>query len=701
MEAILGRVLPLLRRLLKTKFLSGIISLLSLLSRTIITIRYGPKQDHLPTTTASESHEVAEKPSLSTEIAASYLPSSAAALGPYLHAGPSSSRDVSTTTTAINQDSYSLRSLSVHTSPEITITIEDGATSRPPSSSSRYSDASAHSTASDSHTRASIDVAPQLLAAGDTAGPVSKWLNNKRIAPAAPDKFSRYSRQKHVSNNRTYFRVEPLTIDGRSKNPSQDWQLCLHPEGTPYFFHANNRTFTDANLFDQSVLAFINKQMSDIFDFLRAQSVLLDDGTDLVLDEEIYDDGTSGCQYYFVNHEARCIFWVDPVDSELFEESELLPNGIQSQSHIRYVLEEQYWYHCALFPHSLDPTHAIVDELRVLVLHSITDLITSATSTVNRKMDELNQMIKVINSLAKNVGKGEEDHAGISFIIGRLMLDFAHARVCNFYGEPEARLNVDDSVYDIQSHRTLLIKILTPILFYAPDFHLEGLRKIYTDGVVRHRGWSEFVTRLTSEWQEFILYATVVLNANVAFLSIQSVDTNDQVTLHRSPTQISSYMSMLTSIGAIIIGLLLLKQNRNRDRGTAPDASFYMFNQTHPTLGLEILAILHSLPYALLIWSMVSFLAAFSFMCFDASDLKTRSLVAVLFAAIASLILWCIFNDWQTSVIDWEWLFVLLQRRVDEGIASAAEAAARPSCVKRWRERWFWERSKMGNQSTV
>ncbi|KAJ7050033.1 hypothetical protein C8F01DRAFT_967823, partial [Mycena amicta] len=54
--------------------------------------------------------------------------------------------------------------------------------------------------------------------------------------------------------------------------------------------------------------------------------------------------------------------------------------------------------------------------------------------------------------------------------------------------------------------------------------------------------------------------ATVLLNANVAFLSIQSVDSN--VPSRRSVPEISSYMSMLTSIAAVIVGLLLLKQHR-------------------------------------------------------------------------------------------------------------------------------------------
>ena len=58
-----------------------------------------------------------------------------------------------------------------------------------------------------------------------------------------------------------------------------------------------------------------------------------------------------------------------------------------------------------------------------------------------------------------------------------------------------------------------------------------------------------------------------MLNANVAFLSIQSVDTNSYP--YRSPTQISSYCSITASIGSIIIGLILVRQSRTKHTETA------------------------------------------------------------------------------------------------------------------------------------
>ncbi|KAJ7485410.1 hypothetical protein FB451DRAFT_1229644 [Mycena latifolia] len=626
-------------------------------------------------------------------IAASFVPST---LHPYLHSAPRASRSSQELTAhPITQESYSLHSLSVQHLPAT------ATQSVPPSPNlgTGYLP-STNSSVVDIHLPApteSPDQSPHSSRVfGDVAVPSVPLLSeaHPRIFPGSPDTVRRYERKVAVPDEPTRYTIPPLTVSYLPNAPPPGWTTCLHPEGAQYFFNEEKRVLTDANLFDNASFTFINSTMHTIHDFLRAHNVQLAPDVDLVLDEYLYADQSQGCQYYFINHQDRCVFWMDKAESDLFPVTEEF-NGIKSASHIRHELEAQYWYHCELFPRSLEVTDKIVHELRDILLHALGDLITSSTSTVPWKVDELKHMIDLTDGLGKNVGKNVDNKfGGSSCLVGRFMCLFVRARVYNFHGEPGARLNVDQSVYGTVRKRTLLITLLSPLLFYAPDFHLAGLHTIYTDGLIRHRGWAEFITRLNSEWQEFTLYATVVLNANVAFLSIQSVDQNGVAAPDRTPTQISSYLSMLTSIGAIIIGLLLVKQNRDRDRVTAPDAAKFMSNRTHPTLGLETLAILYALPYAMLIWSMVSFLAAFSFMCFQNTNTMTRTLVAVLWAAVAALILWCIFIAWEST--DWDWLRSLLcwghaaeedEQQDDTVDAEAKSTASEPKPRKR---RWVW-----------
>jgi hypothetical protein len=51
------------------------------------------------------------------------------------------------------------------------------------------------------------------------------------------------------------------------------------------------------------------------------------------------------------------------------------------------------------------------------------------------------------------------------------------------------------------------------------------------------------------------------LNVNVAFLAIPTVDPGHSASI-RSAAQLASYLSIMMTIGSIIIGLMLVRQNR-------------------------------------------------------------------------------------------------------------------------------------------
>ena len=51
----------------------------------------------------------------------------------------------------------------------------------------------------------------------------------------------------------------------------------------------------------------------------------------------------------------------------------------------------------------------------------------------------------------------------------------------------------------------------------------------------------------------------MLLNANVAFLAIPSVDPGNHI---RTPAQLASFISIVTSIRSVVVGLLLLRQHR-------------------------------------------------------------------------------------------------------------------------------------------
>lgn len=89
--------------------------------------------------------------------------------------------------------------------------------------------------------------------------------------------------------------------------------------------------------------------------------------------------------------------------------------------------------------------------------------------------------------------------------------------------------------------------------------------------------WGEYIEKLRNEWQEYVAFvswstfitphgredshhppqSTILLNANIAFLAVPNVI--QQSTKNSTSAQLLSYVSVITSLCSIIVGLLLLR----------------------------------------------------------------------------------------------------------------------------------------------
>jgi hypothetical protein len=52
---------------------------------------------------------------------------------------------------------------------------------------------------------------------------------------------------------------------------------------------------------------------------------------------------------------------------------------------------------------------------------------------------------------------------------------------------------------------TLLITILSPLLFFAPDIHLRSLNKVWVDNMIVETAWKKFIEKVQSEWEKFLI----------------------------------------------------------------------------------------------------------------------------------------------------------------------------------------------------
>uniref|UniRef100_A0A0W0FRN8 WW domain-containing protein n=1 Tax=Moniliophthora roreri TaxID=221103 RepID=A0A0W0FRN8_MONRR len=424
----------------------------------------------------------------------------------------------------------------------------------------------------------------------------SSGLRNQGLTEACetfctvvPERTDRYYREGVIPSQKTTFELAPITTRFETRELPLGWKAFLHPEGALYFMYEPKRLYTEANLYDPKILEHITKFTHQFDEYIRTRDITLSTQIDVVFDPWISEDEVL-CQYYLADHATRSIFWLDKFTLN----DDTLPvwfAGITEISHIRHAIEAQYWYHCFLFPHSFSLGQSHLNELRGTLTWSITDVITSTKSTVPYEVSQLEHMLTQVNDMR-----------------GRLMSIFARQRFCHFHGQPSARLDRDRSVYRPSTQRSshhLLLRLVSPIMFYGPDTYCRELETLWIDRFVYANSWSTFITSMHGEWQSISLLATVVLNANVALLAIQSVDESSAMPA-RSPAQITSYLSVIASVGSIVIGLLLTRKSKGSKPG-ADDAAIFLnsFNNNTESLGsvgVDILATLYSVPYALLMW---------------------------------------------------------------------------------------------------
>ncbi|KAK0220250.1 hypothetical protein IW262DRAFT_1011768 [Armillaria fumosa] len=394
------------------------------------------------------------------------------------------------------------------------------------------------------------------------------------------------------------------------------------------------RIFTDINLYDSDKLELITKFMVDMEDYIRAKGITIYPNVDLVFD--LRRDPRNGdicCAYYFASHDDRSIFWLDDFNATYFDRWGDV-KGVTAASQVGYEIESQYWYHCQQFPACREMDMSTINEMRDILIHYIGDLMTSDTVSCPYAIPDLEQMLALTTSIKETVLSGHSQSQTSASIISRFMFLLVQQRFYNFHGLPAARLECDKSVYGTVVKRTPLVILLSPLFFFAPDVYLDSLNKIWGDGLISKKSWIVFIEKIKAEWLGLIFTSTILLNVNVAFLAIRSVD-DTSAKEGRSPAQISSYVSIVASIGSIILGLLLIRQNRWTAEDSITEAWQFLRSRKRAYTGLEALAIMYSLPYALLVWAMLVFLSAFVLMCFTASDVAVRMFVGIACSSVS------------------------------------------------------------------
>jgi hypothetical protein len=68
--------------------------------------------------------------------------------------------------------------------------------------------------------------------------------------------------------------------------------------------------------------------------------------------------------------------------------------------------------------------------------------------------------------------------------------------------------------------RSILVSLLSPLLFMAPEVHLREMEKLLTDDLVIESVWNTFMSKLVSEWNGLILWVRSHVSLGLEYLSL-------------------------------------------------------------------------------------------------------------------------------------------------------------------------------------
>jgi len=139
--------------------------------------------------------------------------------------------------------------------------------------------------------------------------------------------------------------------------------------------------------------------------------------------------------------------------------------------------------------------------LSVSLLDFQIDSLTSSVSTAPYTSDYLNKMLHLVSQVKPGKRQGHS-----ACYVGRMMKILAHHKFLHFHGQNGARLNQDQSIYIGLSKRSLLISMLSPVLFGAPDVHLRTLKDIWIDDIIFQVSEDKAFGELQANWEKFTLY---------------------------------------------------------------------------------------------------------------------------------------------------------------------------------------------------
>ncbi|KAF8843404.1 hypothetical protein BDN67DRAFT_964510 [Paxillus ammoniavirescens] len=467
---------------------------------------------------------------------------------------------------------------------------------------------------------------PQVTQSSDDATPMILSNLDQKLQGIVPSDVRRPA-------DKTYkgFRSATDTLKSsqqtRQLTPPSGWARIKHPDTDVYYFHEEKILYTWSDVLDTRVHDLVMKAAEVLHKGFPPQDRL---DVNLVLDMHSVNEGDRTCSYYYVSHGDRRIFWLEGM-------------GTPPERSKPFCMEAEYWRHCELFPTTFTITKNATRDLKHILLQASADRLVVKFSTSPYNKDDLAYMFNMVKEIEEIEADVQQGSGHSSWVIAKFMSLYNDGVLRSSFGQSDDYFDIDSSEPSAPGpyQRSYLMAFLAPFLLKSADVYAEELHSFH-DNFTPER-WARFVRKVDMSIRDSNLLATVLLSANIGVLAIGSVDDS---TTHgsRSAVQIITYVSIICSAGSIIIGLAIFKQYRAKGADTPLRAVTVLKRILNEKYGLDRIAIICSLPYVLLMWSLIAFLGTFVVISYNGTDPEVRIPVSVALALIFLSVFFCLYT---------------------------------------------------------
>jgi hypothetical protein len=288
-----------------------------------------------------------------------------------------------------------------------------------------------------------------------------------------------------------------------SRNPPayilSQWSAFIHPEGKSYFYRKSGlAVVTEAYMYDQNTVDRVCAWTTEVERQAENKGFIFDENIELFL--EIYEDD---CSYYLVDRATQTLFWLSE-----YTTAELGLKPVISDSHLKLLLEVQYWCHIENFcMHFGGLPQKAIDDLILVFLHALGDNLTSNLSTFPYTTLQCKNFLKLLQSSRDRINEGH-----VVAYVGRFWSIILYNRYETHYGQEHSRLSRDcsilqDDITEVQWTRPYL----SVLSFRTADKYLDTLDGLFVDKFVYGNAWCTFMGTCLTTWRQDCCASSILL----------------------------------------------------------------------------------------------------------------------------------------------------------------------------------------------